>query len=91
MKKVLVSALLAAAFALSGCNSEETRTVEWYLKPENKPALEAKLAECQNNPGQLKDTPNCVNARKAAERIFLGGKFEKVKEPTFGFGAPDKK
>ena len=27
-----------------------------------------------------------VNARKAAERIFMGGKFDKVKEPEFGFG-----
>ena len=86
MKKIFVPAILAAVFALAGCNSEETKTVEWYLKPENKPALDAKIAECKNNPGELKSTPNCVNAFKAAERIFMGGKFEKVREPEFGFG-----
>ncbi|SBW05680.1 conserved exported hypothetical protein [uncultured delta proteobacterium] len=87
MKKMLLLMVTALAFALSGCNSEETKTVEWYLKPENKPALDAKLAECRNNPGQLKDTPNCINARQAAEKIFLGGKFDKVREPEFGFGS----
>lgn len=86
MKKILFI-LLCGAFALAGCSSEETKTVECYMNPANKPALDAKLAECKNNPGQLKDTPNCVNARAAAEKIFLGGKFGKVKEPDFsGFG-----
>ena len=70
---------------LAGCNTGETRTVEWYLQPENKSFLNTKLAECRNNPGELGNTPNCVNARKAAERKFLGGKFEKVREPDFGF------
>ena len=83
MKKTILIAAGITMFALVGCNAEETRTVEWYLKPENKTALETKLAECKNNPGELKDTPNCINARKAREKQFLGGKFEKVREPTF--------
>ena len=77
---------MATAVMAFGCQSEETRSVEWYRAPENKTALEAKLAECKNNPGELKGTPNCVNAFKAFELNFLqGGKFEKVREPEFGF------
>ena len=84
---ILLSVAITLALSIFGCNTEETRSVEWYLKPEHKAALDAKLAECKNNPGELKDTPNCINARAAAERIFLGGKFEKVREPDFGFGS----
>ena len=86
MKRLFILPVLVMVFMLAGCTSEETKTVEWYLKPENKPALDAKIAECKNNPGELKSTPNCVNAFKAAERIFTGGSFEKVREPEYGFG-----
>ena len=88
MKKLYLMMILvgmALVFPLTACNAEETKTVEWYMKPENKTALDTKLAECRNNPGELKDTPNCVNARQAAERIFKGGTFEKVREPKYGF------
>ena len=73
---------------LSACGSgEETRTVEWYLMPENKAAWEEKLAQCRNNPGELGNTPNCVNARKAFDRQFLrGGENKPTIEPEFGFG-----
>lgn len=80
MQRIALLVVGISLLALAGCKSEETRTVEWYLKPENKVVLETKLAECKNNPGELKDTPNCINARKAFEKIFLGGKFGKVKE-----------
>lgn len=70
---------------LAGCSGEETRTVDWYLQPENKVVWEEKLKECNNNPGELNNTPNCQNARKAADKQFLGGPFEKVKEPTYEF------
>ena len=89
MKKIPILCLIVAAFALSACDSaEETRTVEWYLQPGNKAAWDAKLAECKNNPGELGNTPNCVNARKAADRQFLRGTGEPskpTKEPEFGF------
>lgn len=86
MRNILPILMIAVAMMVSGCQSEETRSVEWYRAPENKAAFEAKLAECKSNPGELKNTPNCVNAFKAFELNFLrGGKFEKIKEPTFGF------
>lgn len=87
MKRLLVIMALATVTAFAGCKSEETHSVEWYRASENKAAFEVKLAECKSNPGELKDTPNCINAFKAFELNFLqGGKFEKVKEPEFGFG-----
>jgi len=81
---ILTSAAIMCALLLFGCNAEETRTVEWYRAPENKAALEIKLAECKNNPGELRNTPNCINARKAFELNFTSGKFDKVREPDFG-------
>ena len=88
MKKiVMVLAALMLLLPVSGCNSEETRTVEWYLKPENKAAWEAKIAQCKDNPGELGNSPNCINARKAFDRQFLrGGERKPTVEPEFGFG-----
>lgn len=55
---VTFAVLTMLVFPFSVCKAEETKTVEWYLKPENKVALETKLAECKNNPGELWNTPN---------------------------------
>ncbi|GKG93904.1 hypothetical protein CE91St38_19120 [Desulfovibrionaceae bacterium] len=37
---------------------------------ENEVALEAKLKECRNNPGELGTTPNYQNAELANHKIF---------------------
>lgn len=87
-KMVLALSVLGVLLPVSWCNAEETRTVEWYLKAENKAAWEAKLEECRNNPGELEKTPNCINARAAFDKDFRGGEFKPTREPTFGF---DKK
>ncbi|WP_330178538.1 EexN family lipoprotein [Candidatus Vondammii sp. HM_W22] len=55
----------------SGCGydkEEKTKTVDWYKA--NKAEREEKLAECSNNPGELRKTPNCVNAAIAARQNF---------------------
>lgn len=83
---LLMVAALIFLVSATGCNAEETRTVEWYLQPENKTIWEAKLKECRNNPGELEKTPNCINARKAFDQDFRGGEFKSTREPTFGFG-----
>ena len=91
MKKSTAAAILASlllSLSASTCNAKETeevKPVSWYQDPANEAALNAKLAQCKENPGELRDTPNCINARKAFQNIFKGGKFEKVKEPRFGF------
>lgn len=79
--------VIAAAFVgimLIGAGSavaEETRTVEWYLAPENAEALDAKIRECRNNPGELQNTPNCINARQAFNKKATSGRYQKVEEP----------
>lgn len=42
------------------------QTVEYYRA--NRDAREAKLAECENDPGALGQTPDCINAKAAARR-----------------------
>jgi len=62
--------ILLALAMLAGCSqSEKTYSVEDFL------ADEALLAEhvqkCRNNPGELDQTPNCVNAAAADGKARL--------------------
>jgi hypothetical protein len=76
------------AFLLLGCSSEpaqeEVKTVDWYKA--NKEARNAKLKECEANPGQLRFTPNCVNAGMARSQLTFekrgGITFEPETTPT---------
>ena len=63
--------IVLISIVLTGClnnepDAEPVRSVDWYS--ENSPEREAKIKECANNPGQLSDSPNCINALQA-ERI----------------------
>lgn len=69
-RAVLIAVASMLVFAGTGCNAEETKTVEWYMAPENKQALHDKIAECRNNPGQLEKTPNCAMRRKPQTVLF---------------------
>lgn len=58
-------------------------SVEWYRLPENKAAMEAKIAECDQKPqDERKADELCRNAKRAQ---FLGPPYEKVREPRYGF------
>lgn len=46
------------------------QTVEYYRA--NSQVREAKVAECANDPGVLGKTPDCVNAKRAAELESIG-------------------
>lgn len=59
-KRLFYSSIFIISFL--GC-SEQTKTVDYYLK--NKDECELKVQECKNNPGDLKNNPNCVNAMEA--------------------------
>ena len=87
--KIFFCAVTFGMLLLGTCFSaqaEEVKTVDWYKLPENKAALEAKLEECRNNPGQLENTPNCKNARAAHSELFMnGGTYQKVKKPNYDF------
>ena len=79
MKKTIWFAALG--IMLAGCSGETVRDVDYYKT--HKEALEEKLAECVNNPGALKDTPNCVNARTAKSRLILSSSNKGM--PSFKF------
>lgn len=66
MYKLVVPLII---LSLAAC-SEPTRDVEYYEK--NEAALDAQIEKCNNNPGELEHTPNCVNARQAAGNKFWG-------------------
>lgn len=66
MRKILVTVLVAGAALLSACNEEvkkEVKTVQWYTEHPQERAEQLKI--CANNPGQLKDDPNCINAKQS--------------------------
>lgn len=70
---LLLVAVAGLAFSATGCkeSKEPPKTVEWYMEPGNKQALEERLQMCKNNPGQLKDDPDCINAFEAQRKIFI--------------------
>lgn len=62
MKKL--SIVLAIVAILSGCGeSTPVQTVEWYK--EHDAERRDMLTKCKNNPGELENSPNCINAQQA--------------------------
>lgn len=80
---VSVSSLMLAGCFEDDTPSETTRSVEWYQ--EHAVEREDKLKECANNPGELENTPNCVNALQAA-RLESSGSLRNVEIPPLQFG-----
>jgi hypothetical protein len=80
---------VVAIFCLSACSQEPqppkaTYTVDDYLA--NPQIREAKLAECANNPGELAQTPDCVNVKAATKRHGIGSLDDL---PPIKFSTPD--
>lgn len=89
MKKIMLSLVIASA--LIGCKQEPVevvQSVDWYK--ENTAERLERLAKCRASPGELADTPNCINAEQAtslADAAKRGGLFEKVEPmPDFKLG-----
>lgn len=63
-----------AAATLTGCfeSKEKVQTVDWFK--ENAAERKAQIDKCNANPGELRNTPNCINASKAASDITWGAK-----------------
>lgn len=64
-----------ASFTLTGCfdNTPDTgpvQTVDWYQSHDDE--RQAMLETCANNPGELADDSNCVNAREAEHLLSSG-------------------
>jgi len=66
--------ILLAVLALAACNRTPggggTLTVDYYRAHAAERA--ATLSTCANDPGHLRDSPNCVNAREAARVEDVG-------------------
>lgn len=69
MNGIIAALVAAGTLALAGCGEDgpatsiPTQTVDWFQAHEEDRA--AVLADCANNPGEMQDVPNCVNAQKA--------------------------
>lgn len=64
MKRIMLSLVIASA--LVGCKQEQAeviQSVDWYK--ENTAERVERLAKCRASPGELADTPNCINAEQA--------------------------
>lgn len=65
-----VTLFLFAVIAIVGCGDKESvQTVDWYK--ENTAERLAVLKKCKDNPGELTSSPNCMNAKTAANHIAL--------------------
>lgn len=67
MKKTLFVTL--AIFSLTACDREETYDVQYYR--DNAEIRISTIEECKNNPGELRNNPNCVNALEAEHREII--------------------
>ena len=69
MQRTIAIAVLPLLL-LIGCEAKKeeakVQTVDWYLAHDAE--RKATQKECQNNPGELGQTPNCVNASIAGNR-----------------------
>lgn len=63
--------VLAALMPFSGCSRPASQyTVDYYVSHDEE--REAKLRECANDPGALKDDALCINASKAGASKAIG-------------------
>jgi len=63
---IFITLLLLAACSQE---SERTYTVDELIADE--PLLSRTISDCRNNPGELRDTPNCRNAEAADGKLRL--------------------
>ncbi|MDR2690591.1 MAG: EexN family lipoprotein [Azoarcus sp.] len=64
--KTLSLVAATVLLSLSACDKEEeVHTTDWYAA--HNAERHAKIQECKNNPGELKNTPNCINAYNGHE------------------------
>ena len=70
MKWTLAIICSLGMLTATGCGqSEPVQTADWYKA--NDAARKAMLEKCNNNPGELGGSPNCVNAAAAAHQLFF--------------------
>ena len=64
---------IAVAAALTACNesdrSQQAKTVSWFF--DHRDELQATLKACRDNPGERGNTPDCINANEARNKITI--------------------
>lgn len=75
-----IALIAMVSLALTGCfdkgpDTGHVQTVDWYKNHDNE--RQKMLKTCSDNPGELKDDPNCINAIQA-ERALSFGKPKKI-------------
>jgi hypothetical protein len=91
--KTLISTLLMAT-CLAGCKWEPSSSdaasktaapvhdVAWYL--EHEAEHDATKRRCKVDPGELRETAECINADQAQKQIFVWGREEALKRSREG-------
>ncbi|KAA6482892.1 EexN family lipoprotein [Agrobacterium rhizogenes] len=59
--------------SLFGCSKQPERTYSVDELVANQTLLSDLIAKCKSNPGELRATPNCVNAEAADRKSLLLG------------------
>lgn len=67
MRKIL--GLTFATLTVTACDAEKIYDVQYFR--DNAEIRREKIEECKNNPGELKHSPNCVNAIQAEHREIM--------------------
>lgn len=63
--------LLPAMFGLAACSEQTERTYTVGELVADEALLSSIVTKCRNNPGELRDTPNCRNAESADGKLRL--------------------
>lgn len=76
--------VVAISTGIAACAPKEpVQTVDWYKTHEAERT--AMVARCDANPGELEDTPNCINAIDAKNALMWSNHSAiKIKPLTFG-------
>lgn len=74
-----IAIVVLISFELTGCfddtpDTGPVQTVDWYKAHDNE--RKVTLETCGNNPGELQETPNCINALQAERALSSGEPFE---------------
>ena len=75
----ICAAVLFQAMLGQAGEKKEVKTVDWFMQKENKVALEETLKRCQNNPGEMRDDANCINAQAADRKLFIDAPLIKLR------------
>jgi len=81
MNKINILAVVAGvAITMSGCaKTEPVQTVEWFKTHETE--RKETLKKCEDNPGELQATPNCINANEARQKLIWSSRKGIVPKP----------